>query len=80
MEEVLSYPVTRILLSLCHIDSKMSKTTKSTLMKELQNSNILNNPEMAHAVRVKGMFFLDLLPELPEILGFVSRCILRKKG
>ena len=32
---------------------------------------------MADVVIIKGMFFLDLLPELPETFGFVSRSILR---
>ena len=36
IEEVLTYPLTTIPLSLCHIDGKMSKTTKSALMKELE--------------------------------------------
>ena len=35
--------LTLIALSLCHIDDKMSKTTKSTLMKELEKSSVLNN-------------------------------------
>ena len=38
MGEVLTYPLTPIPLSLCHIDGKMNKTPKSTLMKELEKS------------------------------------------
>ena len=45
MEEVLTYPLRPNSLSLCHIDGKMSKRTKSTLMKELEKSSVLNNPE-----------------------------------
>ena len=43
VEEVFTYLLTLIALSLCHIDDKMSKTTKSTLMKELEKSSVLNN-------------------------------------
>ena len=44
MEEVLTHPLILVLLSLCHIDGKMSKITRSTLMKELEKSRVLNNP------------------------------------
>ena len=43
VEEVFTYLLTLIALSLCHTDDKMSKTTKSTLMKELEKSSVLNN-------------------------------------
>ena len=36
MEQVLTYPLTPIPLGMCPIDGKMSKTTKSTLMRELE--------------------------------------------
>ena len=78
MEEVLTYPLTPIPVSLCHIDGKMSKTTKSTIMKELEKSKVLYNPEMPDVVIVKGMLFLDLLTKLSETFGFVSRSMLRK--
>ena len=43
VEEVFTYLLTLIALGLCHIDDKMSKTTKSTLMKELEKSSVLND-------------------------------------
>ena len=43
VEEVFTYLLTLIALSLCHIDDKMSKTTESTLMKELEKSSVLND-------------------------------------
>ena len=76
MREVLTYPLTPVPLSLCHIDGSMNKTPKSTLMKELEMSIVLNNPEMVDVVIVDGMLFL--LSDLPETIGFVSRFILRK--
>ena len=76
MGEVLTYPLTPVPLSLCHIDGSMNKTPKSTLMKELEMSCVLNNPKMVDVVIVDGMLFL--LSDLPETIGFVSRFILRK--
>ena len=78
MGEALTYPLTLAPLSLCYIDSRMNKTPKSTLMKELEKSSVLNNPEMVDMVTVDGMFFLHLLSDLPETFGFVSKSILRK--
>ena len=78
MEEVVTYPLTPIPLSLCHIDGKMSKTTKNRLMKELEKSSVLNNTEMVQVVIIEGMFLLRLRSDLPETCGFVSRSILRK--
>ena len=56
MAEVLTYPVTPIPLSLCHIDGKMSKTTKSTLTKDLEKSSVLNSPEMVGVVMLRECF------------------------
>ena len=56
----------------------MGKTTKITLRKKLEKSSVLNNPEMVDVVIVEGIFFLDLLPDLPETIGLISRSILRK--
>ena len=56
MEEGLTYPVTPIPLSLCHIDGKMSKTTKSTLTKDLEKSSVLNSPEMVDVVMLRECF------------------------
>ena len=78
MGEALTYPLTLAPLSLCYIDSRMNKTPKTTLMKELEKSSVLNNPEMVDMVTVDGMFFLHLLSDLPETFGFVSKSILRK--
>ena len=75
IEEVLTYPLTPIPLSLCHTDGKMSKTATSTLMEELEKSSILNNPEMVDVVVVEEMFFLPLLSNSPKTFEF-SRSIL----
>ena len=65
------------LLSLCHIDGKMDKTTKSTLMEELEKSGVSNNPEMVDVVIVEEFFFHHLLSDSPETFEF-SRSKLRK--
>ena len=68
---VLTYPLTPLPLSLCHIDGSMNKKTKSTLMEELEKSSVLNNQEMVDVVIVDGMFLLRFLFNLPETFGFV---------
>ena len=75
MEEDLDYPLTP---SLCHIDGKMSKTIKSTLMKELEKSSVWHNPEMLDVVTIEGMFFHHFPSNLPETFEFVNRSIIRK--
>ena len=72
MEEVLTYPLKPIPVSLCHIDGKMSKTTKTTLMKEFEKSSVLDNPKMFEVVILEGIFFFHLLPDLPETCRFIS--------
>ena len=66
MEKHFTYPLTLTLLSLCHIDGKMSKTTMSTLMKELES--VVNIPEMVDVVIAEEMFFLQLLPDLGHLI------------
>ena len=69
---VLTYSLTPIPLSLCHIDGSMNKKTNSTLMEELEKSSVLNNPQIVDVVIVDGMFLLRFLFNLPETFGFVS--------
>ena len=78
MREVLTYPLTPVPLSLFHFDGRMNKTPKSTLMKKLEKSSVLNNPKIVDVVLANGMFFLHLHSDLPEIFGLARRSILRK--
>ena len=64
-------------LSLRHIDGTKSKTTKSSLMKELEKSYVLNHVEMVDVGIVEEMFFLHLLSDLPETVEF-TRSKLKK--
>ena len=88
MEEVLIYPLIPITLKLRHIDGKMSKTAKSTLIKELEKSIVSDNLEMVDVVITEVLFFLhlpsnlpenlDLLVDLHETFEFVSRSNIKK--
>ena len=88
MEESLIYPLIPIPLNLRHIDGKMSKTAKSTLIKELEKSIVSDNPEMIDVVITEVLFFLhlpsslpenlDLLVDLPKTFEFVSRSNIKK--
>ena len=57
-EKVLPYPLTPTPLRLCHNYGEISKTNKSTLMKEFEKSSVLNNTKMVDVVIVEGMLFL----------------------
>ena len=78
MEEVLIYPLIPIPLNLRHIDGKMRKTAKSTLIKELEKSIVSDNLEMVDVVITEVLFFLHLPSNLPENLDLLVDLILRK--
>ena len=68
-EEVLIYPLRPIPLRSWHNDGKMSKATKSTVIKELEKLSVLNSSDMVDVVIFEGMFF-HLLSDLPETFEF----------
>ena len=73
MGEVLAYPVTPIPLALCHVDG--TKTQKDSLMHNLEKSTAIKDPVTIDVVIVDGLFYLHLLPDLPETFGSVSKLI-----
>ena len=78
MGVVLAFPLTPIPLALYHVDGKIHKTQKVALMHELEKSTAINDPVTIDVVIVDGLFFLHLLPDLPETFGSVSKFILKR--
>ena len=78
MATVLTYPLTPVPLSLCHVDGKMQKTPKAKLLQELESRVIHSPPKNVDIVIVDGMFFLHLLVELPQTFGSTASFILKK--
>ena len=75
---VLSYPLTPVPFSLCHITGDMNKTAKSTLMEKLEALGTGNDePSSVDAYLIDAMFFLRTLPTLPSSFGGVARLILQ---
>lgn len=79
----MTYPLTPVPFSLCHIDGNINKTNKSVLTKILETSiKITKNPEEhgkpAHTdvVIIDGMFLLHQLKQIPATLGAVAIKIL----
>ena len=65
MEEVLSYPLTPIPLSLCHIDSLNQTTPKIKLLYKLESRIPNDMPPNIHATVTDAMFFLHLQKTIP---------------
>ena len=78
MDEVLSYPLTPVPLSLCNVDETMLTTPKSALMKHLEERIISVAPLTIDAQIIDAAFFLHLYTDLPAKFGGVARFLLRK--
>ena len=60
MEEVLSYQLTPIPLSLCHVDGLKQTTPKAKLLYELESRIPNDMPPNVDATVTNAMFFLHL--------------------
>jgi len=78
MEEVLSYPLTPIPLSLCHVDGNKQTTPKSTLLSVLEKRICSQPPPHIDVTIIDAMFFMHLQKDLPSSFGSVSRVLLSK--
>ena len=80
MGEVLRYPLTPVLLSLCHPDGTMQNTPKSKLLVELENRiNSCSPGDVTIDVKiVDGMFFLHLFVDLSLTFGPLAKLILQQ--
>ena len=77
MATVLSYPLTHVPFTLCHITGEMNKTNKSALMAKLEGKGD-SNEEPSLVYVIDAMFFLRTLPELPSTFGGIAKMILHK--
>ena len=79
LEQVMSYPLTAIPLSLCSTDGMMAKTDKSVLLNVLENKvEQHTSPQVVDACIIDGNFLLHTLPatKLPATFGGVARSYL----
>jgi hypothetical protein len=76
MATVLSYPLTPVPFSLCHITGDMNKTPKSALMDKLEARGTTNDaPQKTDVYIIDAMFFLRTL-QLPSTFGGIAMTIL----
>ena len=73
MNEVLSYPLTPVPLSLSHVDRSMKDTPKSKLMIYLESVLATDPPKIVDVNIFDVMFFLRLHPNLLSIFDEVAR-------
>ena len=79
MATVLTYPLTPVPFTLCHIRGAMNKTNKSALMVKLEGKGDSNKePSLVDMYVIDAMFFLRTLPELPSTFGGIAKMILQK--
>jgi hypothetical protein len=78
MGEVLSYPLTPVPLSLCHVDGSIQKSQKSALLNYLESKMISVPPTTVNVTIIDAMFFLHLNSNLPSTFGGVARYLLSR--
>ena len=78
MGEMLKFSLTPVLLFLAHIDESMQKTPENSLLKEFETQVISKTPSNIDSLVIDGMFFLQLLKELPETFGLLVKSVLKK--
>ena len=76
MEEVLSYPLTPIPSSLCHVDGLKQITPKVKVLYELESRIPDDMPTNIDAIVINTMFFLHLQKTIPRTFGAVSNYLL----
>ena len=76
MAEMLRYPLTPVLLSLCHPDGTTQNTPKSKLLVALENRINSCSPGTIDVKIVDGMFFPHLFVDLPLKFGPLAELIL----
>ena len=57
MEDFLTYPLTPVPLSLCHLDGSMQKTPKTKLLQELEKRVKSTSPSHIDVTIIDAMFF-----------------------
>ena len=78
MADILTYPLTPVPLSLCHLDGSMQKTQKTKLLQELEKRVKSTSPSHIDVTIIDAMFFLHLLFDLPQTFGQIATVILKR--
>lgn len=82
IKKVLTYPLTPVPLSMCHIDGMICKTDKSTLLKCLENQLVtvdeadVDAVPSPNTVAIDGFFFLYLMKNVRMKFGDITKKML----
>ena len=78
MAEVFCYPLKPVSLSLCHTDGTILSSPKAKLLTELKSRVKSEASTKIDTAVVDGMFFLQLLVDLPKNFKQIAIYLLRK--
>ena len=83
IEKTLSYPLTPVPFSLCHVNGVICKTPKSVIIRELKTQNSMINsssgidPPVPDITIFDGFYLLHTLTRLPEKYAAISKHIFK---
>lgn len=77
LSKILSYPITSVPLSLCHLDGTICKTDKAALMKCLEKEVQHEPPRRIDVLIIDGFFLLHTMKNVPELFGGISKQFLK---
>ena len=75
--KILSYPITSVPLSMCHLDGTICKTDKSALLKGLEKEVEHEEPPRIDVVLIDGFFLLHTMKNVPKQFGNISKKMLQ---
>ncbi|XP_046591518.1 uncharacterized protein LOC124293671 isoform X3 [Neodiprion lecontei] len=77
ISKILSYPITSVPLSMCHLDGTICKTDKSALMKCLEKEVEHEEPSQIDILIIDGFFLLHTMKNVPRKFGGISKKMLQ---
>ncbi|GFY05337.1 uncharacterized protein TNCV_2207831 [Trichonephila clavipes] len=77
ISKILSYPITSVPLSMCHLDGTICKTNKSALMKCLEKEVQHEQPHHIDILIIDGFFLLHTMKNVPKTFGNISKKLLQ---
>lgn len=75
VEKILTFPITPVPMSLCHLDGSICKTEKSALKSCFQLSDDL--PQQVNIRIIDGFYLLHCIKEIPQNFKNISKKILQ---
>jgi len=66
IEKILTYPLTPVPMSMCHLDGSIFKTDKSVLLKALEKNVQSKAPTYTDVCLIDGFFLVHCIKDLPK--------------